>query len=120
MSMRFAASLPRLLVVLGAVLAGLGACTAARCADASPATQAHGCAPPGRTIDSAFVASQALRTVAGNGGVLRVALFQGIQAHGVEVGILVSVVRSDATVGGGGLVWVDSETGCAILLRRNE
>jgi hypothetical protein len=45
-----------------------------------------------------------------------------IQVEGVELGVVVSLTVAEPgnTVGGGGLVWVDIETGCSIVLRRYE
>jgi hypothetical protein len=47
---------------------------------------------------------------------------QPVRAEGIELGLLISlrVAAPPNLVGGGGLVWVDLETGCAIVLRRYE
>lgn len=118
--MRFSTSWPQRLIVLGVASAALSACTTTGRSYESSGAQARRCAPQGQTVDSSFVAAQAVRAISGTADLLRVVQFQAVRAHGLEVGIVVSVVRSDATVGGGGLVWVDSESACAILLRRYE
>jgi hypothetical protein len=82
---------------------------------------ARQCAPAGRTIDSSFVAEQARSLLSRPGYSLRVDSFQTVSSRGVELGVLVSLVSSEPPVaGGGGLAWVDIETGCAIVLRRYE
>ena len=38
----------------------------------------------------------------------------------IEEGFIISLVSAEHLVGGGGLVWVDGENGCPIVLRRYE
>ena len=54
--------------------------------------------------------------------VLEPVSIQIIRGQGIEEGLVISmvVVVPPTTVKGGGLVWVDIETGCGIVLRRYE
>jgi|SRR5882672_8679097 len=77
----------------------------------------------GVRVDSAFAVTQASRALEGflpTGG--------SLEPYAVEVvreGMLVSLVPvrplvGGVVLGGGGLVWVDEDTGCPIVLRRYE
>lgn len=87
---------------------------------ASPAVSAGRCAPAGQTIDSSFVVEQARSVLSRPEYTLRLDSFQPVRASGIEVGVLISLMPPPTVVGGGGLVWVDVETGCPIVLRRYE
>ena len=84
------------------------------------------CISPGHTLDSAFVVRQAIGALSDSvskrqGFEFKVGQFQVIKTGILEQGIIVSlVVARPPVVGGGGLVWVDIETGCAIVLRHYE
>ena len=71
--------------------------------------------------DSAFVVAQAVRAIADStkdSNPLKVDDFQVIETASLKLGIIVSLVSANPrTRGGGGLVWVDAETRCAIVLR---
>lgn len=107
-------------LLIAAVL--LGSCRTRGTMDAtSPPAPARRCAPAGTRVDSSFVAEQARGVLSRPGYTLRVDSFQPVRASGIEVGVLISLVSSEPpVVGGGGLVWVDVETGCPIVLRRYE
>src|SRR5574342_267193 len=81
------------------------------------------CIDPGHAPDSSFIVRQAIAVLSDSvtkraGFVLKVADYQVIKTESLEQGVIVSVVVSSPSVlGGGGLVWVDVETGCPILLR---
>ena len=52
---------------------------------------------------------------------MRVDAFQPIRINQVEMGVLISAVVGNASrLGGGGLVWVDVETACPIILKEYE
>jgi hypothetical protein len=84
------------------------------------------CISPGHTLDSTFAARQAIGALSDSVSkrqsfLFKVDQFQVIKTGTLEQGIIVSlVVARPPVVGGGGLVWVDLETGCAIVLRRYE
>ena len=80
------------------------------------------CVAPGTTVDSAFVVEQARRALSRPGEMLAPRLIQPVRDQSIELGLLVSldVVNPPTVVGGGGLVWIDLESGCAIVLRRYE
>ena len=74
--------------------------------------------------DSAFIVSRAIKAVTDSAGsriALKVDDFQVIKTASLEQGVLVSLVAANPhTRGGGGLVWVDAETLCPIILRLYE
>lgn len=77
------------------------------------------CVPVETVVDTAFAvraASQALQARDSLGP------FKPAKITAMEEGFVVSLViaREPAPVGGGGLVWVDTETGCAVVLRLYE
>jgi hypothetical protein len=80
----------------------------------------------GHTADSTSLVGQAIQaltdsTAGGDGTVLKVDDFQVVKTSSLEQGVIVSLVNARPHVrGGGGLVWVDIETSCAIVLRRYE
>ena len=80
------------------------------------------CVSPGTTVDSAFVVEQARRALSQPGEMLAPRLIQPVRDQSIELGLLVSleVANPPKVVGGGGLVWVDLESGCALVLRRYE
>lgn len=80
------------------------------------------CASPGVNLDSAFAVGEARRILSQPGMTLEPNNIQPVRAEGIELGLLISlrVAAPPNLVGGGGLVWVDLETGCAIVLRRYE
>ena len=74
-----------------------------------------------RTVDSATAVQQARRAIAGANQQLDPTSIQIVSDHGIEVGLVISmIVTVPPAIGGGGLVWIDTETGCAIVLRRYE
>lgn len=85
-----------------------------------PASQ--GCVAVGGSVDSAFAMAQARRALGQSGPPLAAHLIQPIRDQGIELGLLISLIASEPSkvVGGGGLVWVDLESGCATVLRRYE
>ena len=103
----------------------LAASLLAGCARSQHQSNAHqvSCLPDGANADSAFLAQKALGALDHHTSVapLRVETFQPININQIEMGVLISVVISDASqVGGGGLVWVDVETACPIVLKEYE
>ena len=80
------------------------------------------CRTAGRAVDSTYVVAQAQRVLMRQGYSLLPGSFQPIRIEGVEVGILVSLVpvSERPVIGVGGLVWVDVDTGCPVVLRRYE
>jgi hypothetical protein len=97
----------------------LGACGPPKQpATAAPQRAAHWCNTTGRTIDSAFAVDQA-RTAFQTDTARFVLAPSTIDR--VKEGLLVRLVVTEprGTLGGG-LVWVDTETGCAIVLIRYE
>ncbi|SRR6266496_295928 len=71
--------------------------------------------------DSAFIVSRAIKVVTDSAGSrigLKVDDFQVIKTASLEQGVIVSLVAANPhTRGGGGLVWVDAETLCPMILR---
>ena len=65
-----------------------------------------------------------MRAIAGStrdSNLLKVDDFQVIKTASLEQGIIVSLVLANPRIrGGGGLVWIDAETFCAIVLRLYE
>lgn len=76
----------------------------------------------GRLIDSAYVVRVAAEAFGPDGPrELKPIGYQPVTAPGSpEEGVLVRLVPVAPTLGGGGLVFVDIESGCAIALRRYE
>ena len=104
-------------VFLATVL--VSGCAGSRRASAPPAS----CRSEGINADSAYLAHQAMSALGGDtsGIPLKVDSFQPINVSQIEMGVLISVVVSDASrLGEGGLVWVDVETACPIVLKRYE
>lgn len=102
-------------------LAALNACGSLPHGRTGAAPAGQSCIEAGRQVDSSFAVAQARRAVSQPGFSLEVSSLQAIRDQGVELGLLISLVADQPpVVGGGGLVWVDIETGCAIVLRRYE
>jgi hypothetical protein len=80
------------------------------------------CIASGSSVDSTFATEQALRAMAPSELTLAPRLVQPVRDQGIELGLLISLTVTEPrnTVGGGGLVWIDLESGCAIVLRRYE
>ncbi len=83
------------------------------------------CISRGEVVDSAFMANAALRLLGSgeHGTRLKVEMFEFVpHAAPQPVGAVVSLVvdSQQPPLGGGGLVWVDAETGCAIHLKTYE
>ena len=74
------------------------------------------CVQRNATVDSAVAVEQAIRFLSSRSSE---PLKLGSIRH-VDEGFLVSLVPARLIAGGGGLVWVDGETGCPILLIRGE
>ena len=84
------------------------------------------CTERGRNVDSTFLIKQATAALTDSvtkrlGIVFRVDDFQLIKTASLEQGVIISLVLARPIVrGGGGLVWVDTETACATVLKRYE
>ncbi len=90
-----------------------------------PPRRSAWCTDSTRRADSAYVVTQASRAIADSEKSVRVALrvddFQVIKTASLQQGVIVSLVPANPrTPGGGGLVWVDAETFCPIILRLYE
>jgi hypothetical protein len=73
------------------------------------------------TVDRTFAVEQARRALSQPGVTLKVDSIQVVRGQGIELGLIISLLsETPPVVGGGGLVWVDVETGCPIVLRRYE
>lgn len=84
-------------------------------------TSREWCISSGQAVDSSFAVEQARRAVSQPGLTLKVDAIQVIRGQSGELGLIISLVAAQPpVVGGGGLVWVDLETGCPIVLRRYE
>lgn len=110
--------------VLAAVIAISACVSAGRSVPASAGAPARRCAATGRAIDSALIVEQA-RAALAKGSDLRLSPDSVIHIHSRQSlyeGTIVRMLVSDpqSTRGGGGLVWVDGETGCAIVLLHYE
>ena len=75
--------------------------------------------------DSSFFVRQARRALGDSAAeesraTLRADSYQVIVVESLEQGVIVSLVSRPPRLGGGGLVWVDIETRCPIVLRRYE
>jgi len=82
----------------------------------------HWCTPSARKADSTYIVSQATKVIMDSAGTLaapfRVDDYHVIKTASLEQGVIVSLVPTNPhTRGGGGLVWVDAETFCPIVLR---
>lgn len=75
------------------------------------------CTQPGRLADSVFMIDQA--RVALNGPDTSMALKPDSVAR-VNGGLVVRMLPVKPILGGGGLVWIDLETACTMVLRRFE
>ncbi len=110
---------------------GLALVTLLTCGDATADRQADGesgsgppesamppgwCAPPNTVIDRNF-AMNAARASFGPWGTESDAKAEIVYVD--QEGAIIRVL-SNVSVGGGGLAWVDAETGCAVRLRRYE
>ena len=80
------------------------------------------CTAAGGGVDSTFAIEQARRALSQPGVTLAPRLIQPVRDQGIELGLLISLAVTEPrnVVGGGGLAWVDLESGCAIVLRRYE
>jgi len=84
------------------------------------------CIGPDHRPDRSFVVRQAIGALSDSvsrrlGFEFKVDDYQIIKTATLEQGVIVSIVVARPPVlGGGGLVWVDVETGCPIVLRRYE
>ncbi len=80
------------------------------------------CFGAGATLDSAEAVRRAAHALEGPGIILRPRTIQAVRDEGIEIGLLVglAVAQPPNVAGGGGMVWVDLETGCALVLRRYE
>ena len=84
------------------------------------------CTDPTRMGDSTFVVDQARKALSDSvtrrlGFVYKVESYQAIETEHLLQGVIVSLVVTRPLVfGGGGLVWIDAETYCPIVLRRYE
>lgn len=89
---------------------------------APPTSVSQKCTAVGRGVDSTFAVDQARRALASTGVTLAPRLIQPVRDQGIDLGLLISlaVTVPPNVVGGGGLVWVDLESGCAVVLRRYE
>jgi hypothetical protein len=70
-------------------------------------------------VDSSVALEHARLALGDSTKQLRRDTVQAISFSGLEAGLMISFVNPNS-LGGGGLVWVDAETGCAIVLRRYE
>jgi hypothetical protein len=115
------------LATMTLALIGVAAGPPSVLAQAQPDTLPSGwCIAPGHKPDSTFVARQAIAAVSDSvtkrlGFVFTVGEYQIIKSASSPQGVIVTVgIEHPTGVGGGGLVWVDLETGCPIVLVRNE
>ena len=109
-------------IVIIATLSLLAIGGAPRLADTD--AMARWCPDSSSRGDSASFAKQAMKALydsAGGGDELTVDDFQVIRSRSISLGVIVSLVpKNPRTIGGGGLVWVDAETFCPIVLRQYE
>lgn len=108
---------PATVIVWTAIAAGACASTG-RPAPVPAARTASWCREPGRGVDSAFAVERARDALAPQPPFI-------LAPHSMDrvpEGLLVRMVVAEpvGTRGGGGLVWVDAETGCAVVLIRYE
>ena len=94
----------------------LMACSSERGATPSANAFARGCIEPGLVVDSSFAVIRAKEALGDSVfGRDFLALFK---LERVEKGMVISLVpREPSTIDGGGLVWVDRDNGCAVVLR---
>ena len=89
------------------------------------------CVSPGSKVDSAFAVKQALSPFASDDLPVMPHSVERIEARivGKDSSVTVTLLEgwlirlmpiNRMTLGGGGLVWVDGETGCPIVLKRYE
>jgi len=107
-----------------AIILSLGVCLGATAQRQAPARPPGWCVDPGHAVDSSFAAGQAIRALTDSnskraGLTFKVNYYQ-VVAEGQGVAISVVPASRPLPVGGGGLVWVDLETGCPIILRHYE
>ena len=104
-----------LIALLGAP--GLTSCAGGPSKTPEPVRPApQWCVAPSATVDSALAVAQALHMLWSPSS-------DSLKRHSirhVDEGFLVSLVPARLIAGGGGLVWVDGETGCPIVLIRYE
>jgi hypothetical protein len=108
----------------------LGACRPAPDAESSAqagggtAGRRVGACSAGRAVDSAYVVRVATEVFSAHGEAanLRTLSYEAVRAPGpIEEGILVRLVpRGSRQMGGGGLVFVELESGCAVPLKLYE
>lgn len=85
--------------------------------------QRAGACADGQTMDSAYVVRKAAEAFASDRASidLVVTWYEAVVAPGpIEEGILVRLLPRRPQAGGGGLVYVDGESGCAIALKAYE
>ena len=113
-------SLLRSLIVAGSIVLPSVAHAQSKQAPIAP----RWCTDSTQKGDSAFVVARAVRAIADstrNSNPLKVDDIQVIKTASLKQGIIVSLVSANPrTLGGGGLVWIDAETFCAIVLRLYE
>jgi hypothetical protein len=74
----------------------------------------------GRTIDSVYVVGAARGALGGDSTLVALS-YDRVTAPGpTEEGVLVRMVSRGSRLGGGGLAFVDGESGCALALRLYE
>ena len=113
----------------------IAALTCLSCSPSPQGTGAHGstprgwCVQPSLTVDSTLAVAQAARALGSMSKVraaVRSALGETTEVlvpHSftrLQDGFVVGLVPKGNGLGGGGLVWVDAETGCAIPLKAYE
>ena len=105
--------------MLGASL-GLLACThQSSMAQASPSPLSKRCVSTTTTIDSSCAVRVASAELAKQDSL---GPYKPASVRALDEGFVVSLVvaKEPPPLGGGGLVWVDAETGCAVVLRLYE
>jgi hypothetical protein len=78
------------------------------------------CVPANEPVDSVFAVAQATDLLRDTLLPLKPYSVRRVEDLSVVEGFLVSLVPTRPTLGGGGLVWVDGDTGCPILLKHYE
>jgi len=78
------------------------------------------CVGPNETVDSAFAVAQATNVLRDTLLPLEPHSVRPVEDLSVFEGFLVSLLPTRPILGGGGLVWVDGETGCPIVVKRYE
>lgn len=80
------------------------------------------CVTTDQSVDSAFQVAQARRALSRTEREVAPSLLQPVVDRGIELGVVVSLVTAgpNPQIGHGGLVWVDFDTGCAIVLQHYE